>query len=146
MGRNVEYAKDTCKHTQTQSIAKLLQFKKTAAWMTLASHRLMDRVLQAHHLIRLRSFIPLHDVKLDGVAFLQTLVPVRLNCCVMHEHIGAVVAPNESEPFCIIEPLHFAFVLRHGTRTSSLQIGNRKGSCRYRRRKRQIVMQRMKKI
>lgn len=90
----------------------------------------MDRVLQAHDLVRLRSFISLHDVELDGIAFLEALIPVRLNRRVMYEHIGTIIAPNESEPFCIIEPLHFAFMLRHGTPTSYLQIGNREGILR----------------
>ena len=80
-----------------------------------------------HHLVRLRPFISLDDVELDVVAFFQTLIPIRLNRCVVHEYIGTIFPPDEAESFSVVEPLYFAFVLRHGTRTSPIQIGNREG-------------------
>src|SRR5208283_4594924 len=43
-----------------------------------------------------------------GVAFLECLVAFRHDGCVMDEHIGATVLPDESVALCVIEPLHFA--------------------------------------
>ena len=88
----------------------------------------MQRAFQPQYLVCLGSFLSLHDVKFNIVAFLQAFIPFSLNRGVVYEHIRAIVAPNEPESFCIIEPLHFAFMLRHGARTSPIQIGNHEGT------------------
>ena len=87
----------------------------------------LNGALQPLNLVRLRSLISLDDVELYIVTFLQTLIPVRLNRRVVYEHIGTIFPSDESESFRIVEPLHLAFMLRHGTRTSPIQIGNREG-------------------
>ena len=48
----------------------------------------------------------LYDVELHGLTFLQTLESTGVDCRVVHEHIFAVLARNETEPFRVIEPLH----------------------------------------
>jgi hypothetical protein len=53
----------------------------------------------------LRAFLPLYDLKLHLIAFLQALVAVGIDGAVVYEHIGTVVPPNESEPLGIVEPL-----------------------------------------
>ena len=78
-------------------------------------------------LVCLRPLISLDDVELYVVPFLQTFISFSLNCSVVYEHIGTIFPSDESEAFRIVEPLYFTFMLRHGTHTSPIQIGNREG-------------------
>lgn len=63
--------------------------------------------------IGLGAFLPLDDIELHVVAFFQAFISVELNCRVVDEDIRAVVSPDKSIAFCVIEPLHFAFVSCH---------------------------------
>ena len=65
------------------------------------------------HIFCLRSFLTLHDFKLNVIALLEALVPVRLDGAVVYEHIGAVFPTDEAETLCVIEPFNFAFNSRH---------------------------------
>ena len=61
----------------------------------------------------LRPFLTLDDFKLYVITLLQAFVAFRLDGAVVHEHIRAVIPTDETEPFCVIEPFHFAFNSRH---------------------------------
>ena len=63
--------------------------------------------------IGLRAFLALHDFELNLIAFLETLVSLRLYGAVVDEHIRTILLPDESEAFCVIEPLDCAFNARH---------------------------------
>jgi hypothetical protein len=63
------------------------------------------------HLIGLGSLSPLNNIELDLVTFFQALIPLALNGTVMNEDIGAVIAAEESVPFCVVEPLNRSLVL-----------------------------------
>ena len=67
----------------------------------------------AGDLIGLRSFLALDDIELDIIPFFQAFVTVKLNRAVVNEYIRAIITPNEAIAFCIVEPLHFAFVRCH---------------------------------
>jgi hypothetical protein len=58
--------------------------------------------------LSLPSLGSLHYVELDGLAFLEGTKTLRLDGGVMHENILAVLAGDESETFCVIEPFHCA--------------------------------------
>jgi hypothetical protein len=89
--------------------------------------RVLQRCLKPEHLVGLGPFVPLDDVELDLVAFLQTFIAVDLNGRVVDENVWTIVSSDKSEAFGVIEPLDLAFVLRHGIRTSFMQIGSREG-------------------
>src|SRR5437879_4948738 len=57
----------------------------------------------------LRSLLPLHDLEFNRIALLQALVALAGNGAVVYEHIGPVVASNESVSFGVIEPLYSSF-------------------------------------
>ena len=61
----------------------------------------------------LRPFLALYDFKLYVITLLQAFIAFRLDGAVVHEHIRAVIPTDETEPFCVIEPFHFAFDSRH---------------------------------
>ena len=54
----------------------------------------------------LRALGPLHDFKLDRLSFLQGSVTVTDDSGIMDENIGAIVAPDESVSFRIVEPFY----------------------------------------
>jgi len=66
-------------------------------------------LLRFHHICGLRALLPINDLKFDWIAFLQTLVSFRNEGTVMHEHIGAIVTPDEAEAFCVVEPFYGSF-------------------------------------
>jgi hypothetical protein len=70
-------------------------------------------LLTSCDLVSLWSFLALHDVKFDIIAFLQALVPINLDGTVMDEYVGAVVASNKTVSLRVVEPLHLAFMLSH---------------------------------
>src|SRR5262249_20082498 len=56
------------------------------------------------HVCSLRSFRTLHDLEFDRISFLQSTVAVANDCGVVDKDIGAVIAPDKSVSFGIIEP------------------------------------------
>jgi len=70
-------------------------------------------VPEAENCVRLGTFLALDDVELYIIALFQCLVAVQLNCRVVDEHIGAVIATDESVALGVVKPLDFAFVLSH---------------------------------
>src|SRR6185312_1258927 len=65
------------------------------------------------HLIGLGTLCALDDVELHFVAFLQGFISVQLDRAVVNEHIGTIGPAKESISLGIVEPLYFAFKLRH---------------------------------
>ena len=63
--------------------------------------------------VGLGTFLALDDVKLHVIALFQSFVAVQLNCRVVDEDIGAVIATDESVALGVVEPLDLAFVLSH---------------------------------
>src|SRR5690349_5443245 len=57
------------------------------------------------------SFGTFHDLKFDGISFLQGAITVANNGGVMNEDIGAIITPDKTVPLGIVEPLHFALHL-----------------------------------
>jgi hypothetical protein len=51
----------------------------------------------------------LHNLKLDLVAFLQTLISLRSDGTVMYEYIGATFMADESVTLGVVKPLHGSF-------------------------------------
>ena len=64
--------------------------------------------LESLNVLSLPTLGSLDYVELDRLAFLERTEALRLDGGVMHEDILAVLAGNESETFCVIEPLHCA--------------------------------------
>lgn len=67
----------------------------------------------ADDLVSLRTLLPLNDVEVYFVAFLETFVSVDLDGAVVYENVRTIIASDKAVTFRIIEPLDFAFVLRH---------------------------------
>src|SRR3954467_11335347 len=67
----------------------------------------------AGHVLSLRAFLPLADLELHIIAFLQALVAIRLDSAVVDKDIGAIILADESEAFGVIEPFHLTFYSRH---------------------------------
>lgn len=67
----------------------------------------------ADDLIGLRSLLTLNDVEFYLVALLEAFVPIDLNSAVVDENVRSIIASYKAVAFCVIEPLDFAFVLRH---------------------------------
>src|SRR4029077_18429102 len=55
------------------------------------------------------AFLPLDNFELDIVALLEALISLRLDGTVVDEHIRPVIAADETEALCVVEPFHFAF-------------------------------------
>ena len=55
-------------------------------------------------LVRLGSLVALHDIEVNGFAFLQALVAVALNSGEVDENVRAAIVTKEAKPFCIVEP------------------------------------------
>jgi hypothetical protein len=70
-------------------------------------------VLEASHCIRLLAFLPLDNVELDFVTFVERFIPVRLNRRVVDEYIWRVIPSDESIAFGVVKPLNYSFVLSH---------------------------------
>src|SRR5580704_2724628 len=67
----------------------------------------------ASYLVCLRSLGSLDDVEFDFIAFFEALVAFALYGCVVNEYVGALIATEETVPFCVVEPLHCSPVLCH---------------------------------
>jgi hypothetical protein len=67
-------------------------------------------LLDPSHVAGLRSLLPVDDLELNLIAFLQTLISLDVDRAVMHEYIcTAILTTNEAKAFCVIEPLHGSF-------------------------------------
>jgi hypothetical protein len=56
----------------------------------------------------LRAFLPLDDLKFDLIALLQAFVTFTGDGAIMDKYIRSIVAPKETVPLCVIEPLDCA--------------------------------------
>jgi len=63
--------------------------------------------------LSLGALLPLNNFELDIIAFLKAFVALRLDGAVVDEHIRAVIATDEAEPLCVIEPFDFTFDSGH---------------------------------
>jgi hypothetical protein len=61
----------------------------------------------------LRTLLTFHNLELYGIAFLKALVTFILDRAVVNKNIGSVFAADETESFCIIEPLNGSFQTCH---------------------------------
>lgn len=57
----------------------------------------------------MRTFLPLDDLKLYLIAFLQAFIPLSADRAVVNKNIGTILPPDKAEPFCIVEPLYGSF-------------------------------------
>jgi hypothetical protein len=73
----------------------------------------MGGIPHSDNCVRLGTFLTLDDIEFDVIALFQSFVAVQLDCRVVDEHIGAVIASDESVALGVVEPLDFAFVLSH---------------------------------
>ena len=61
----------------------------------------------------LRTLLPLHDLELDFVAFLKTLIPFGSDGAVVNEDIRTLISADESVALRVVEPLHGSFQTFH---------------------------------
>ena len=60
------------------------------------------------HVLRRGTFLPLHDVELNAVAFSERFAAATLNGFVMNEAILApIIECDEAKTFVVVEPLYF---------------------------------------
>src|SRR5205085_1206973 len=65
---------------------------------------------EPRHVLRGGALLPLHDVELDALAFVERLEAAALNGRVVHEQVfAAVLGRDEAEALVVVEPLHCAF-------------------------------------
>lgn len=67
----------------------------------------------AGYLISLWPFGALNNIEFNLIAFFEALIAFALYGCVMDEYVGALIATEETVPFCVVEPLHCSLVLCH---------------------------------
>jgi hypothetical protein len=72
--------------------------------------------------VGLGSFLSLHHLKLDNVAFLKGFEAFTLYGRVMNEDVRSAILANEAVAFTIVEPLHFALKSCH-FRSSLIALG-----------------------
>jgi hypothetical protein len=82
-------------------------------WVSLGYALLLDLRCCAGNLFGLRALLSLSDLEFYVVSFLQTAVALRFYCAVVNKNIRSIITTNETETFCIVEPLYFAFHTRH---------------------------------
>jgi hypothetical protein len=61
----------------------------------------------------LRTFLTFHNFEFHWVTLLKALVTLILDGAVVNKNIGTVFAADETEPFCVIEPLYGSFQTCH---------------------------------
>jgi hypothetical protein len=67
-------------------------------------------VLLSFYYVRgLRTFLAFGNFELYLVSFLKALVTLCGDRAVVHKHIWSICATDEPVPFCVVEPLHYAF-------------------------------------
>jgi hypothetical protein len=68
--------------------------------------------LEACHFVGLRTLLPVDDVEGHRFSFFEALVTLCLDGTEVDKDVGAAIIPaQEAVPFCIVKPLHLAFVL-----------------------------------
>jgi len=65
------------------------------------------------HVPGLWTLLTFDNFELNGVPLLEAFITIRLDCTVMNEHIGTIFPADESESFCIVEPLNGSSQTRH---------------------------------
>ena len=72
------------------------------------AHRnvLSKRGLQRLNVGSLQTLRPADHLELNGLAFVQRTIAIRLNCGEMDENVLASLALDESEPLAGVKPLH----------------------------------------
>ena len=75
------------------------------------------------HIRCLWPLLPLHELELNHIALLQTLVAFRGNGAVVDENIGAVFSANEAIAFGVIEPFHRSLHTATSPQARSLAAG-----------------------
>jgi hypothetical protein len=68
---------------------------------------------QLGHVVGLRTFLALHDLKLHLIAFLKALVAFRLYSAVVDKHVWSTFLTDESKTLSVVKPLYSAFNSRH---------------------------------
>ena len=69
----------------------------------------LSGVLHPGDVLSLRTFVSLHNLKLDVVAFLKAFVAIRINGAVVNKNIWTIVPADEAETFGVVKPFHFTF-------------------------------------
>lgn len=70
-------------------------------------------MLRLGYILSLGAFLPLDNFEFNIIAFLEAFVAFRLDGTVVDEHIRAVIATDEAEALCVIEPFDFTFDSGH---------------------------------
>ena len=65
------------------------------------------------HVFCLWAFLPLDDLELHVVTFLQALVAFACYSAVMDKNIRTIIATNKTEALGVVEPLHFTLDAGH---------------------------------
>gem|GEM_PF-1584436 len=60
------------------------------------------------HLVGLRAFLTLHNLKLYSFSLLKCLKAIHLNGRIMHKDIGPAILANKTVSFGIVKPLYLA--------------------------------------
>src|SRR5215204_508294 len=80
-----------------------------ATTATAAAPAARGAAAEPRHVLRGRALLPLHDVELHVLAFVQRLEAAALDGRVVNEQILApVLGSDEAETLGVIEPLHFS--------------------------------------
>ncbi len=61
----------------------------------------------------LRTLLTFDNFEFDRVALLQTLIAIGLDRAIVHEYVGAILAPDKSKALGIVEPLDRTFQSCH---------------------------------
>ena len=73
--------------------------------------------LQGHNVRGLQTFGALLDGKLDALSFIQRFETLRLDGCIVDEHVVGALSRDKAVALGTIEPFHgsdFTFTLTHG--------------------------------
>ena len=95
------------------SVCKLVKTKRPNHLGWARKWRSGCRLTQLCDLVGLGSFLPLDDLELNRVAFLQGLEAFTLYGRVMDEDISSAVLADEPIPFTVVEPLYFTLKSCH---------------------------------
>jgi hypothetical protein len=69
--------------------------------------------LQADDVLSLKTFRSLLDFEFHCLAFVERLVPFRLDRREVHENVFTGLALNETKTLCCVEPLHCTLFFGH---------------------------------
>jgi hypothetical protein len=65
--------------------------------------------LQLGNVLSLRTLLPLNNLELYVITFLKALVTLGLDGAIVDEHIGPIIAADETKTLCVVKPFDFAF-------------------------------------